>query len=591
MKSPQVPAVVLEQVSVEYPHRTAPVLRNISLRLAAGEHIIVLGPSGSGKSTLLQLLTGVIPHSVVATLTGDVTVCGRQTRETEVAELSRQVSVLNQDPESSICLPDVEQELALPLENRGVAPSLIPARISTALNAVNAHALRSREIARLSGGEGQRIALAASLIVEPELLLLDEPTSMLDAEGIASVREAIAEAVGKYCPAVVLVEHRVDEFAGPAGLAGLPERAIVLDADGNIRADGPTEAVLAQEAPELLAAGCWLPLESELQAVFNVQGGLGSAEVLAGLLALAAPGAAASGATTGVTAPEPVAQEEQPGRGEAVLAAEGLWVSRTAPPIKRRAGSLRRHPSPRVPPAGSEGLLRDINLELHAGEIVALLGANGVGKTSLLLSLAGLLAPAAGAVTGRRPGMVFQNPEHQFVSTTVRGEVGYCVDPGAPIEELLAEHRLAHLAEQNPYRLSGGEKRRLSVAAMLAHSRPVLLADEPTFGLDRRATIAAISAFRAAATKGTAIVLSSHDLRTVATLAHRAVVIAEGTVIADAPLFEVLRDRETLARARLTLPPLIEWLLDAAGDNNAIRRVLDGLDAKVSASDREKVRL
>jgi energy-coupling factor transport system ATP-binding protein len=273
------------------------------------------------------------------------------------------------------------------------------------------------------------------------------------------------------------------------------------------------------------------------------------------------------------------------------LAAEGLWVSRTAPPTKRRAGSLRRHASPKVPPAGSEALLRDINLELHAGEIVALLGANGVGKTSLLLSLAGLLAPAAGAVTGRRPGMVFQNPEHQFVSTTVRGEVGYGVDPGAPIEELLAEHRLAHLAEQNPYRLSGGEKRRLSVAAMLAHSRPALLADEPTFGLDRRATIAAISAFRAAATKGTAIVLSSHDLRTVATLAHRAVVIAEGTVIADAPVFEVLRDRETLARARLTLPPLIEWLLDAAGDDSAIRRVLDGLDAKVSASDREKVRL
>lgn len=598
MKSPRVPAVVLEHVSVEYPHRTAPVLRNISLRLAAGEHAIIFGPSGAGKSTLLQLLAGVIPHSVVATLTGNVTVCDRQTAETEVAELSRHVSVLNQDPESSICLPDVEQELALPLENRGVAPHLIPARISTALNAVNAHALRSRETARLSGGEGQRIALAASLIVEPELLLLDEPTSMLDAEGIASVRDAMAEAVGKYGPAVVLVEHRIDEFAGPAGLAGLPERAIVLSSDGDILADGPTEAVLAQEAPELMAAGCWLPLESELQAVFNVPGGLGSAEVLAGLLALAAPDADALGAAAldaaapDATAPAPaVKRETQPCRGEVVLAAEGLWISRTILPAGRRARNLRRRPSASVPPDENEVLLRNINLDLHAGEIVAVLGANGVGKTSLLLSLAGLLTPVAGAVTGQRPGMVFQNPEHQFVSTTVRGEVGYGVDPGAPIEELLSEHRLAHLAEQNPYRLSGGEKRRLSVAAMLAHSRPALLADEPTFGLDRRATIAAISAFRAAATKGTAIVLSSHDLRTVATLAHRAVVIAEGTVIADAPVFEVLRDRETLARARITLPPLIEWLLDAAGDDSAIRRVLDGLDAKVSASDREKVRL
>jgi energy-coupling factor transport system ATP-binding protein len=585
--------VVLEHVSVEYPHRTAPVLRNISLRLAAGEHAIIFGPSGAGKSTLLQLLTGVIPHSVVATLTGNVTVCGRQTTETEVVELSRQVSVLNQDPESSICLPDVEQELALPLENRGVAPHLIPARISTALDAVSAHALRTRGTARLSGGEGQRIALAASLIVEPELLLLDEPTSMLDAEGIASVREAIADAVGKYGPAVVLVEHRIDEFAGPAGLGSLPKRAIVLSADGDILADGPTEAVLAQEAPELLAAGCWLPLESELQAVFGVPGGLGSPEVRAALLALAGPEAAAlDAAAPDATRPElAVKPETQPGRGEVVLAAEGLWVSRTILPARRRARNMRRHPSASVPPDDNEVLLRNINLHLHAGEIVAVLGANGVGKTSLMLSLAGLLAPAAGAITGQRPGMVFQNPEHQFVSTTVLGEVGYGMDPGASIEELLAEHRLAHLADQNPYRLSGGEKRRLSVAAMLAHSRPALLADEPTFGLDRSATIAAIGAFRAAAAKGPAIVLSSHDLRTVATLAHRAVVIADGTIIADAPVFEVLRDREALARARITLPPLIEWLLDAAGDDNTIRRVLDRLDAKVSASEREKVRL
>lgn len=588
MESLRTPAVVLEHVSVEYPHRPAPVLRNISLRLAAGEHAIIFGPSGAGKSTLLQLLTGVIPHSVVATLTGNVTVCGRQTVETEVVELSRQVSVLNQDPESSICLPDVEQELALPLENRGVAPEQIPARISAALDAVNAGALRNRGTARLSGGEGQRVALAASLIVEPELLLLDEPTSMLDAEGMASVRDAIAGAVGRYGPAVVLVEHRIDEFAGPAGLAGLPERAIVLSADGDILADGPTATVLAQEAPELLAAGCWLPLESELQAVFGMPGGLGSPEVRAAILALAGPDAA----VTEATAPEPAAEREaRPSRAEAVLSAEGLWVSRTMRPARRRGRNLPRHPSSAVPPDDSEVLLRNINLELHAGEIVALLGANGVGKTSLLLSLAGLLAPAAGTVTGQRPGMVFQNPEHQFVSTTVHGEAGYALDPGAPIEELLTEHRLAHLAEQNPYRLSGGEKRRLSVAAMLAHSRPALLADEPTFGLDRRATIAAIGAFRAAADKGMAIVLSSHDLRTVATLAHRAVVIADGTIIADAPIFEVLRDRETLARARITLPPLIGWLLDAAGNPGAIRRILDGLDAKVSGPAREKVRL
>jgi energy-coupling factor transport system ATP-binding protein len=236
-------------------------------------------------------------------------------------------------------------------------------------------------------------------------------------------------------------------------------------------------------------------------------------------------------------------------------------------------------------------LLQNINLELHAGEIVAVLGANGVGKTSLLLSLAGLLTPAAGQVTGARPGMVFQNPEHQFVSTTVRGEVGYGVASGYLVEDLLVEHRLEHLADQNPYSLSGGEKRRLSVAAMLAHSRTALLADEPTFGLDRRATIAAIGAFRAAAAEGRAVLLSSHDLRTVATMAHRAVVVAEGTIIADAPIFEVLRDREALARAGLTLPPLIDWLLDTVGTADAIRRILHRLDGMVAGTVLKEVRL
>lgn len=539
--------VVADQLSVSFPRRSDPVLNDVSLTLAPGEQVIVFAPSGAGKSTLLRALTGVIPQSVVATLTGTVEVCGHSTASTPVVELSRHVSVLAQDPSSALCLPDVEQELALPLENRGVDPQVISGRIDSALAAVGATALRLRKTGQLSGGEAQRVALAASLIAEQDVLLLDEPTSMLDAMGISSVRAAIASAVDAYRPAMLLVEHRVDEFAGSRGLAGLPVRAIVLGEDGQILADGPTATVLHSAAPALHAAGCWLPLEAELQAIFGIAGGLSSPGVRAALTECATPAAGES------------ANEYD----DVVLSASGLAIGRRA----------------------EKSLLHKVNLELRAGEIVAVLGANGSGKTTLLLTMAGLLDPQSGSVHGARPGMIFQNPEHQFVATSVRSEVGHGMPANstAVIDALLAEHHLTHLASQNPYRLSGGEKRRLSVAAMLAQDRPSLLADEPTFGLDRRATITTMGAFRAAANDGRAIMFSSHDLRTVATLAHRVVVIAAGTLIADGPALTVLRDHSVLARANITLPPLIDWLLESFDSNRAIQHILDYLDATVSA--------
>ena len=589
------PVVELDGVSVRFPRRATPVLQDVSLILEPGEQVIVFGPSGAGKSTLLQTLTGVIPHSVAAAMTGTVIIAGRDVAETEVVELSRQIGVMTQDPSSAVCLPDVEQELALPLENRAVDPTEISGRIDTALAAVNASALRLRRTAQLSGGEGQRVALAATLIARPQVLVLDEPTSMLDAEGVSSVRTALARAVREYGPAVILVEHRIDEFAGPEGLAGLPGRSIVLDEHGRILDDGPTPAVLARAAAALHRAGCWLPLEAELLAVFGKSGGLDSADVRAGLSGLAA---APAQSVVGY-GPTPY--------GDVVLEAAGITVSRGAPRRWRRRRTFRRATTPEpnrrsaeLPEAngrdsapvrtiGPERLLRDVNLQVRSGEIVAVLGANGIGKTSLLLTLAGLLAPVAGEVRGPRPGMVFQNPEHQFVANTVHGEISHGLPAGSGplVDELLVRHRLERLTAQNPYRLSGGEKRRLSVAAMLAHSRPALLADEPTFGLDRGATIAAIRAFRDAAARGRAIVFSSHDLRTVATLAHRAVVVAEGAVIADGPIFTVLRDQDTMARAKIAVPPLIRWLLEFYGSAApesavAIRRILDSLDGAVA---------
>jgi energy-coupling factor transporter ATP-binding protein EcfA2 len=577
---PAVPAVRLSDLSVTFPRRRQGVLRSVDLELAPGEQLLVLGPSGSGKSTLLQTITGVVPHSRVVALTGSAVIFGLDTAGTTVAELSRRVGFVAQDPESAVCLPDVEQELAFPLENRAADVASIDGRIDDALALVGASALRSRRTEHVSGGEGQRVALAATLIAAPDVVLLDEPTSMLDAEGIASVRSAIGAAVGHHRPAVVLVEHRLDEYAGAAGIGGLPSRCIVLGGDGRIVADGPTKTVLRDAAPALHFAGCWLPLEAELQAVFGTPGGLGSPVVRAGLRAMAEPPVPIQPGT----AVPPIRPAADPPGANAVLTAENLTVSRDEPVGRRRRG-----PRGRPPLSPSTAVLRGIDLTVRAGEIVAVLGANGAGKSSLLLALAGLLRPLEGTVCGPRPGMIFQNPEHQFVAATVRGEVSHGVpEAAAPlVERLLVEHRLAHLADQNPHQLSGGEKRRLSIAAMLAHDRPCLLADEPTLGLDRRATVATTRGLRAAAATGGAVVFSSHDLRTVATLATRVVVLADGEVVADGPALDVLADGAVLLRAGLTVPPLIEWLLQNIPSPDGIRRVLDALDATVPGEGQE----
>jgi energy-coupling factor transporter ATP-binding protein EcfA2 len=568
---PAVSAVAFHDVSVTYPRSDRPVLAGASFTVAAGERVVVFGPSGAGKSTLLAAITGVVPHSVIADVTGTVTIGGRDTRDTEVVDLSALLGVLPQDPDSAVCLPGVEQELAFVLENRAVAPAEISARIDGALATVGAVGLRDRATGTLSGGESQRVALAAALIGGPEILLLDEPTSMLDADGMRQVRGAVEAATRAGTVAVLLVEHRLDEYAGEQGVAGLPERCIVLGADGSIRHDGPTASVLPNAAIELHRAGCWLPCETELQAALGIPGGLAEPAVRRALLGLA----------EFPRGPEPAAPVEPVApSGPIVLAGRELAVSRDPAPRPARFGrSQRRKPTLR------RVLLNDVNIELHAGEIVALLGRNGAGKSSLLLTLAGLLAPAGGSVTGERPGLVFQNPEHQFLGNTVREEVavGLPADAAPRVERMLTEHGLGHLADRNPYRLSGGQKRRLSLAAMLAHDRPSLLADEPTLGLDRRATIATIAAFRRAAAAGTGILLSSHDLRTVATVADRVLVVHEGRIILDGPVFDVLQQGELLARAGVTVPPLLAWLAATLDSGARMRRVLDVLDASVGA--------
>lgn len=566
------PLVDLRGVSARYPRRPRSAVHEVDLLLQPGQQVVVIGSSGSGKSTLLHLISAVVPHSVRAEVTGNVHVAGLETAQTTVVERSRFVGVVGQDPAASVCLPTVAEEVALTLENHGTPRAEISARIDAALAAVGAADLRERGTAALSGGETQRVALAASLVVGPPVLLLDEPTSMLDPAGVDAVRRAVRDAVATDRPAVVLVEHRLDEYAGDRGSLGLPERAIVLDDEGSVLADGHTAQVLDRHAGDLLRAGCWLPLDTELLAVTGHRGGLATRAVRDHLDAIAAPPLLDSTPSSG-PGPGPPYSE-----GGSVRSARNLDVGRRAPGSRRRRGRIR--PTP---------VLSGVSLDLRVGEVVALLGANGSGKSTLLLTLAGLLEPLAGSVSGAPVGMVFQNPEHQFLTNSVADEIGWGLAGDADhrtatIDHRLRTHRLEHVREISPFRLSGGEKRRVSLAAMLAHDRPVLLADEPTYGLDRRDTISTVQALRAAARRRS-VLFASHDLRVVATLADRTMVLGAGRVLADGPTLQVLADDEVLCRAGLRRPPLVDWLISRYGsDPMRVRAVLEELDRAVPST-------
>ncbi|WP_161606339.1 ABC transporter ATP-binding protein [Microlunatus speluncae] len=569
------PVVATAALTAVYP--TGDGIGPVDLTIDAGEYVLVLGPSGSGKSTVLRMLHGAVPQAIHAEVTGEVRIAGRRVADAGVADLAELVGVVAQDPESGVCLPDVADEVAFPLENLAVDPAAIGPAVDLALARAGAGGLRDRATGELSGGELQRIALAAAIAAQPRLLLLDEPTSMLDAAGIDAVRRAIAGARRSTGAACVVVEHRLDELADDHGaddhgaddhgFGGLPGRWIVIGRDGRVRHDGPPGALSRADLRDLVGQGCWLPIDLELRALLDHGPddqdpvgvgadhgrGLDHPEILETLLSSGLP-CDRLGERSGA----PSSDGDRTGER---LIARAVVVGR---------GSRSRR---RVVLAG-------VDLELRPGETVALVGANGSGKSTLLTCLAGLERPDAGEVSGPRPGLVFQNPEHQFADATVRAELAFGLpESEAPrVAAMLDRFGLTGVADHNPYRLSGGQQRRVSLAAMLLHDRPFLLADEPGFGLDRQATITALRTLRDTARAGRGVLFSSHDLRAVAGYADRVLVLGAGRLLADTTPLRLLRDSALLTEARLRPPRLLRRLADRVTTDADLRAILQHLD-------------
>jgi energy-coupling factor transporter ATP-binding protein EcfA2 len=453
-------------------------VRGLDLSISGGERVLLLGASGAGKSTLLQALAGVLGGEDEGDALGELLVDGVR------PEHSRgRAGLLLQDPDSQVILARVGDDVAFGCENLGIPRDETWRRVQESLDAVGLDLALDFPTANLSGGQKQRLALAGVLAMRPGLLLLDEPTANLDPAGVDEVRDAVARVIESRDSTFVVVEHRVETWIE------LVDRVVVLEAGAGVIADGSPTEVLAREGKRLAASGVWVPRYP--------------------------PAAPRRTATVGAT----------------LLATRSLAIARP----------------------GGAPLQDGLDIGIRAGSSLAVTGANGSGKSTLGLTLGGLIAPASGAVdaTGlaaglgtdplrwksrelvTRIGSVFQDPEHQFLAGTVREEleVGPRVlklsreETETRVADLADRLRLTGLLAANPFTLSGGEKRRLSVATALITRPPLLIVDEPTFGQDSRTWAELVALFAELLDAGSALIAITHDAAFVEAIADSELVL------------------------------------------------------------------
>ena len=505
--------IEISGLSFAYPHAARPVLRDVDLTIQEGEAVLVVGPSGGGKSTFLRCLNGLVPHFHGGRFSGRVTVGGLDTLSHQPRDLARTVGMVFQDPESQFVADVVEDELAFGMENTGVPRLTMRKRVEEVLDVLGIAHLRRRRLDTLSGGELQRVAIGAVLTVQPKVLVLDEPTSQLDPQAAEEVLTAVQRLNADLGLTVVIAEHRLERVVQHV------DRVLYVPGDGSVASYPVREAMarlpLAPPVARIGRAFGWEPLPLSVREGKRFVGKVRPASTCF--------------------------EEVRPMSNGVRVHVEGLFLT-----------------------YGNGDVLKDVSLAARGGEVLALMGRNGAGKTSLLRSLMGLATPRRGSLRvldgdvaessteelSRKVAFVPQDPASVLFRDSVEAEVADTLrgtGRAGSVEETLSEWGIEAFRRTHPRDLSAGERQRAALAAMLVGRPSVILLDEPTRGMDYQTKEMLIANLRRRCCDGCAVILASHDVELVARCAQRVVLLAEGRVVADGPAREVLTESVTFS--------------------------------------------
>jgi len=536
-----------QEFSFSYSTQKIPALRKITFSVTSGELVMLLGRSGSGKSTLCYACNGLIPHMIPGTISGEIQVCGEDTRASPVWKRAEHVGLVFQDFETQLIGTTVGAELRHPLEYREAPLTFheMNRRMAHALRSVGLDRDLDRDPMRMSGGQRQRLVMASVLVQEPQLVILDEPSSDLDPVSRTQLRQTLRR-LREDGLSVLMTEQDHEDLQ-------LADRVIVLD-KGNIVWEGQPTMLLRD--PDLMRQRGIRPL-----ALTECFEGLGcdlfpltieEAWALAEKLQL-------------IIAPPSAVLDESVRLGKQA----SLLDHRTDPIIQIEGMSFQYE---------EQLVLRDFNCAIFPGEFLALLGANGSGKSTLARLLNGLLVPTQGRILvdsldtsmtsmnelAKRVGLVFQNPDHQIFADTVWDEVAFgAKNLGYSQEEIAVRVRDSLMAvglpvgqsgRLDPFSLRKGERQRVAVASILATRPAILIFDEPTTGLDAQETDRMMAMICELHRQGHTIVMITHSMRLVAEHAQRCLLMEGGRILADGSPRDIFRDSTLVRRASLEIP-------------------------------------